>query len=172
MKKAMIGTLCSLALSLGAYAQTNEVNIRHEERGPAVGQHERVQTKTEMRGTPRQIHRMQRDSNREIEHSNRVIERGDMDKRADVRVENKVETRGDRFFFGGRELHRRGDFDRNDMHFRIGNHPRVWWTQHYSNVVLINGCWYYEDSGFFYPAYGYDPDCSYPDTYVVFTFGD
>jgi len=177
MKKVIIGTLCSMALALGAYAQTNEVSIKHNESGPAVGHHERVQTKTEMQGSPRQIHRMQRDQVREQagenrrveERGNAVIERGHP--RTEIRSEQRVETRGDRFFFGGRELHRRGDFDRNDVHFRVGFHPRVWWTQHYTNIVFINGCWYYEDSGMFYPAYGYDPDCNYPDQ-VVFSFGD
>ena len=35
---------------------------------------------------------------------------------------------------------------------------RVWWTSHYSRVVLVDGGgWYYWDAGYWYPAWGYDP---------------
>jgi hypothetical protein len=42
------------------------------------------------------------------------------------------------------------------------SHDRNWWRSHYSNFVLENGGYYYWDSGYWYPAWGYDP--SY-DTY-------
>jgi hypothetical protein len=36
-------------------------------------------------------------------------------------------------------------------------HNRIWWTGHYPRIVLIGGGWYYWNSGFWYPAWGYDP---------------
>jgi hypothetical protein len=62
-------------------------------------------------------------------------------------------------------LHR-GVRDRADVHFRIGTHPRVWWLQTYS-IVLIDSCHYYlADDGCWYPAYGFDPSCDFPEGVV------
>ena len=45
--------------------------------------------------------------------------------------------------------------------FQIGTHPRDWWLQTYS-IVLIDSCHYYlADNGCWYPAYGFDPSCSF-----------
>jgi Putative peptidoglycan binding domain len=41
-------------------------------------------------------------------------------------------------------------------------HDRGWWRSRYSNIVLVDGGYYYWDSGYWFPAWGYDP--SY-DTY-------
>jgi peptidoglycan hydrolase-like protein with peptidoglycan-binding domain len=41
-------------------------------------------------------------------------------------------------------------------------HDQNWWRNRYSNIVLVDGGYYYWDSGYWYPAWGYDP--SY-DTY-------
>jgi Putative peptidoglycan binding domain len=41
-------------------------------------------------------------------------------------------------------------------------HGRDWWRRHYSNIILVDGGYYFWDSGYWYPAWGYDP--SY-DTY-------
>jgi hypothetical protein len=41
-------------------------------------------------------------------------------------------------------------------------HDRDFWRRHYSNIVQVDGGYYYWDSGFWFPAWGYDP--SY-DTY-------
>lgn len=81
----------------------------------------------------------------------------------------RAEVRGDRRFFHNREIHRHGDRDRSDWHFKIGRHDRAWYYSRYPNVILIDDCWYYEDGGFFYPAYGFDPSCEYPDQYLVFS---
>ena len=63
------------------------------------------------------------------------------------------------------DLHR--DFrDRSDTHFSIGIHPRDWWLRTYS-IVLMDGCHYYlADNGCWYPAYGFDPSCNYPEGVV------
>jgi hypothetical protein len=45
--------------------------------------------------------------------------------------------------------------------YRSQWHDRGWWGQHYSRVGLFGGGWYYWNSGFWYPAWGYDPGYSY-----------
>ena len=71
-------------------------------------------------------------------------------------------------FRNGREtqehlaLHR-GFRDRSDTHFSIGSHPRDWWLRTYS-IVVMDGCHYYmADNGCWYPAYGFDPSCNFPE---------
>ena len=62
-------------------------------------------------------------------------------------------------------LHR-GTREKTDTHFSIGTHPRDWWLRTYS-IVLITGCHYYlADDGCWYPAYGFDPSCSFPEGVV------
>lgn len=187
--KIVIGMICSLVLAVSAYGQTTEVRHREVDQPGGVVQHEKATKHVEMQGSPKQIHRMQKDQDR-FEGSNTRVEGKVEGARVEgnTRVEgttNRVETRPNvtesktttrvekregRYFFGGREIHQRRDFDRNDWHFRFGFHPRTWWVEHYSTIVDIDGCWYYEDGGYLWPAYGYDPNCSYPDTYVVFTY--
>jgi Putative peptidoglycan binding domain len=36
-------------------------------------------------------------------------------------------------------------------------HDRNWWRSHYSNIVLADRGYYYWDSGYWCPAWGYDP---------------
>ena len=55
---------------------------------------------------------------------------------------------------------------RTDVHFGIGTHPRDWWLHSYS-IVLISGCHYYlADDGCWYPAFGFDPSCNFPEGVV------
>jgi Putative peptidoglycan binding domain len=42
-------------------------------------------------------------------------------------------------------------------------HDRSWWRSHFARVALFAGGYYYWDSGYWYPAYGYDP---YYSTYA------
>ncbi len=42
-------------------------------------------------------------------------------------------------------------------------HDHFWWHNHYPNVVLFGGGWYYWNSGYWYPAWGYsDSEAYYP----------
>ena len=45
--------------------------------------------------------------------------------------------------------------------YRSQWHDRDWWGQRYSRIGLFGGGWYYWNSGFWYPAWGYDPGYSY-----------
>jgi hypothetical protein len=40
-------------------------------------------------------------------------------------------------------------------------HDRGWWGSHHHNLSLIGGGWYYWDSGYWYPAWGYDDSAAY-----------
>jgi hypothetical protein len=40
-------------------------------------------------------------------------------------------------------------------------HDHGWWHSHHNNIVLIGGGWYYWNSGYWYPAWGYDESASY-----------
>ncbi len=40
-------------------------------------------------------------------------------------------------------------------------HDRIWWRNHYNRVVFVYGGWYYWNSGWWYPAWGYAPNAYY-----------
>ena len=47
----------------------------------------------------------------------------------------------------------------------VNYHPlwqsQWWWTHHYNHIVFIYGGWYYWNSNYWYPAWGYAPDSVY-----------
>jgi hypothetical protein len=50
-------------------------------------------------------------------------------------------------------------------------HDRDWWRRRYSNIVLVDDGYYYWDSGYWYPAWGYDPSYdSYPYDGPIYGF--
>lgn len=50
-------------------------------------------------------------------------------------------------------------------------HDRDWWSRHYSDIVLVDDGYYYWDSGYWYPAWGYDPSYdSYPYDGPIYGF--
>ena len=52
-------------------------------------------------------------------------------------------------------------------------HPRLWWSQHYAAIVLVGGGYYYFDSGYWFPALGYDPNYeSYDYDGPIYTYGN
>jgi hypothetical protein len=40
-------------------------------------------------------------------------------------------------------------------------HDRVWWRNHYNRIVFVYGGWYYWNSNWWYPAWGYAPNSYY-----------
>ena len=42
-------------------------------------------------------------------------------------------------------------------------HDRAWWTERFSTIIPAGGGYYCLDAGYWYPAFGFDPD---NDTYV------
>jgi Putative peptidoglycan binding domain len=52
-------------------------------------------------------------------------------------------------------------------------HDCDWWKQHYVVIVLIGGGYYYRDSGYWYPAWGYDPNYErYDYDGPIYTYGN
>jgi len=52
-------------------------------------------------------------------------------------------------------------------------HDRNWWRHHHNRIVLIGGGYYYWDSGFWYPAWGYDAAYSYyPYDGPIYAYND
>ncbi|MEY2487990.1 MAG: hypothetical protein QOH39_3638 [Verrucomicrobiota bacterium] len=52
-------------------------------------------------------------------------------------------------------------------------HERIWWRSHFPRVVLIGGGYYYWNSGFWYPAWGYDPGHAfYPYDGPIYAYND
>jgi hypothetical protein len=50
-------------------------------------------------------------------------------------------------------------------------HDRNFWRSRYSNIVLVDGGYYYWDSGYWYPARGYDPNYNtYPYDGPIYGF--
>ena len=37
------------------------------------------------------------------------------------------------------------------------HHDRAWWRSHYNRFAVFGGGYYYWNTGYWYPAYGYDP---------------
>lgn len=57
--------------------------------------------------------------------------------------------------------------------YRPAWHDRLWWTGHYPRVVLIGGGWYYWNSGFWYPAWGYESaQAYYPYDGPIYAYND
>jgi len=42
--------------------------------------------------------------------------------------------------------------------YRHERHDCDWWKQHYVLIVLVGNGYYYHDAGYWYPAWGYDPN--------------
>ena len=48
-------------------------------------------------------------------------------------------------------------YEQARRHHRRDHHNRSWWSSRYSRIALFAGGYYFWDSGYWYPAYGYDP---------------
>ncbi|HEU0275724.1 MAG TPA: peptidoglycan-binding protein [Candidatus Udaeobacter sp.] len=52
-------------------------------------------------------------------------------------------------------------------------HQRDWWKQHCNTIVFVTGGYYFLDSSYWYPAWGYDPYNSYYDyDGPIYTYGN
>ena len=41
-------------------------------------------------------------------------------------------------------------------------HDRGWWRNHFNTIVFVNGGWWYWNTGYWFPAWGYAADSYYP----------
>jgi hypothetical protein len=57
--------------------------------------------------------------------------------------------------------------------YRHERHDPDWWKQHYVIIVLVGDGYYYQDSGYWYPAWGYDPNYEHYDyDGPIYTYGN
>jgi hypothetical protein len=57
--------------------------------------------------------------------------------------------------------------------YRHERHDHDWWKQHYIVIVLVGGGYYYSNSGYWYPAWGYDPNYErYDYDGPIYTYGN
>jgi hypothetical protein len=48
-------------------------------------------------------------------------------------------------------------------------HDRAWWRDHHSRIAFVLGGWWYWNTGYWYPAWGYDPYAWYPYDGPIYT---
>jgi hypothetical protein len=51
-------------------------------------------------------------------------------------------------------------------------HDRGWWRSHYNRIVFVGGGWYYWNSGYWFPAWGYDSSAYYPYDGPIYAYND
>jgi hypothetical protein len=51
-------------------------------------------------------------------------------------------------------------------------HDRGWWRNHHSRIVFVLGGWWYWNTGYWYPAWGYDPHAYYPYDGPIYGYGN
>ena len=51
-------------------------------------------------------------------------------------------------------------------------HGRDWWRGHHNRIVFVLGGWYFWNSGYWYPAWGYDPGYYYPYDGPIYGYND
>src|SRR6266567_2497801 len=51
-------------------------------------------------------------------------------------------------------------------------HDRNWWSGHSNNVVFVFGGWYALNAGYWYPAWGYDPNAYYPYDGPIYAYNN
>jgi len=51
-------------------------------------------------------------------------------------------------------------------------HDSFWWRNHYNRIVFVFGGWYFWNSGYWYPAWGYDPYAYYFYDGPIYAYND
>jgi hypothetical protein len=116
-------------------------------------------------------------------------------RRARLQNRNDVAVNGENNFNRARNINRNQNFrsnrDRNvtvrnnwqDENFRGEHysafrnyrrewHDRGWWNHHCDRVIFISGGWWAWNAGYWYPAWGYDPYCSYSYDGPIYGYSD
>jgi len=167
-----------IALSGGAQTTTDETQQ------PSPAQKEKATTEenaaNERREVTRSVQSKESEGTRTSAQENatkqgdaKVNEKVGAKEREGTRVQEKSGSvsRSTTVFRNGRQtkeqlsLHR-STRERSDVHFNIGTHDRTWWLATYTIVVMDSCPYYLADDGCWYPAYGFDPSCTFPEGVV------
>lgn len=178
MKQLLLITAIALAIIGSAVAQQREPEqnrvpkqpVQHEEAGQFRGRplpKERPEPRVRPEKTQVEQNRKDVDVDRNKTDVNVNENRKDVNveqNRTDVDVNRGAEkhTVVNKTFKTTKRIER----PHSDFHFTVGIHPRAYWLERY-DVVEIEGCYYYFDGGYYWPAYGFDPSCQYPNQYIV-----
>jgi len=152
MKLLSLVTAIGLGIAFSVGAQQQTTTDEQQQMPEQKGKKEKVEQTT---GTQRE-----------------KISAGQTNRRSEVKANAGMTTKeggsvtATGVFRNGQETHEhlalhRGVRETIDTHFSIGTHPRDWWLRTYS-IAVFDGCHYYlADNGCWYPAYGFDPSCSF-----------
>ena len=55
---------------------------------------------------------------------------------------------------------------------RYERHDGDWWRRHFRTIVFATGGYYYWDGGYWYPAFGFDPNYSYDYDGPIYAYGN
>jgi len=178
MKSLLMAVGLAIAVSVGAQTTTDEQQPQPQQKAKTTKTEENVQpSQTKQSVQPTERERTKTDVKTDVNKPERTRVNSEEKIRGDERHSSaRVDEKGGvshstTVFRNGTETHEslalhRGFRERSDVHFSIGTHPRDWWLRTYS-IVVMDGCHYYlADNGCWYPAYGFDPSCNYPDGVV------
>jgi hypothetical protein len=190
MKSLLIAMGLAVALTVGAQTTTDEQQEKAKQKDKTKTEENVQQGKTKENAEKQKVQPTERErTNADRDDRTQTNVDKDPNKPESGRVKSEEKIRGDEqhsgarveergeashstaVFRNGSETHEsltlhRGVRDRSDVHFSIGTHPRDWWLRTYS-IVVMDGCNYYlADNGCWYPAYGFDPSCNYPEGVV------
>jgi hypothetical protein len=51
-------------------------------------------------------------------------------------------------------------------------HDRSWWRRNYTRIIFVSGGWWYWNTGYWYPAWGYAPGAYYPYDGPIYGYND
>jgi len=131
------------------FRANNEVRSRAN---VAVNRERNVRANEEFRGRPNVA------VNRERDFRTNRIRSAEINRTRNVTVVNN--WRGERF--GGSHYAAFRNYHRSW-------HDRDWWHHHHSHITFVLGGWWYQDAGYWYPAWGYDRYSYYPYDGPIYT---
>jgi hypothetical protein len=83
---------------------------------------------------------------------------------------NRIDTSGGR---GKSTDDKRENYADVMRRYRHERHDCDWWKQHYIVIVLVGNGYYYLDSGYWYPAWGFNPNYErYDYDGAIYTYGN
>lgn len=151
MKKLILSLAMALVAPF-AFAQTADVQVRTDDK-PRT--HARTQESADVKVRERE--NVQTREPRQELQQRETTEQKTETRREDPRFHVDLSFRNrDRGFWKEKGPHFWRTHERHDRQWYIVNFGEP-------NLRLISGCWYYRYGDCFWPAFGYDPFCQYPN---------
>jgi hypothetical protein len=179
--KGILYSICigSLALVLTAWGQqasdTTTVKAKAKKQA-AVSAQATTSANTRIRAGNDVMVNRQRERNIAMNERVKARENANVRNKTNVHANVNVNdttrfTNVTRITSNGRTFNRAVFRDRNDRHFHLGFHDRIFFINNFSEVILINGCSFFLDEGIFWPAFIIGENCV-PPRNVVFVAVD